>query len=373
MKKKLAVLKEQEGLPLVALTPKNVEQLAAFYDVVVETGAGFASGYADEQYVKSGAEIVGSRSVAIEACEVILSYDSQLRDHVPGNHKTFVGFFNVKNQPNVLQEYIGKPTSVYSLDLIVRSSLAQSMDVLSSVAAISGYQAVLTAAEISPHVLPMFTTAGGTLRPASVLILGAGVAGLQAIATAKRLGARVKAFDVRKATKTEVESLGAAFIEIEGALDVQQAGGYAVEQSSAYMKKVAERLALEAIAADVVITTAKVPGKKAPILVTADTVAQMKPGSVIVDLAAETGGNCALTKQEEIVEAHGLRIVGYSSFHARCAASTSYLVANNFTSFLAHYAKYAEEEAVDNILQSTKVIAHGKVMHSEFIEEIITL
>jgi NAD(P) transhydrogenase subunit alpha len=373
MMKKLVVLKEGGGQQLVALTPKNVEQLKSCFEIHVEREAGLVSGFTDEQYAAAGAHIVSDRIAAIDSADVVLSFESQLKEEVIRGNKTFVGFFNVKNQPAVLNAYIKKATHVYSLDLIARTSLAQSMDILSSVASLSGYQAVLMAAEMSPHVVPMLTTAGGTLRPSRFLIIGAGVAGLQAIATAKRLGARVQAFDVRKATRTEVESLGASFIEIDGAVDMKKAGGYAVEQSSAYMQKVSERLAEESAKADVIITTAKIPGKKAPVLITAETVAKMKPGSIIIDLAAETGGNCALTKRNEEVVVHGVRIVGYASVLSRSASSASYLVANNFTSFLQHYCKHIHREEQDDILLSTKVIENGKMIHQQLIEEINTL
>ena len=245
------------------------------------------------------------------------------------------------------------------------------MDILSSVASILGYKAVLIASTISPITIPMISGAGGTLRPANVLILGAGVAGLQAIATAKRLGAIVRAFDVRKASKTDVESLGAEFIDIEGAMDSSSAGGYAVEQDKAYLDKVDEILFNEAVNADIIITTAKIPGKRAPILISKKAVDAMRPDAVIIDLAADTGGNCALTqKGKTIVTDKRITIVGDTRMLGKIAKSASFLLANNFASFLTHYLANDDN---DEILNATKVITDGKVTNPRLVAEIENL
>jgi NAD(P) transhydrogenase subunit alpha len=245
------------------------------------------------------------------------------------------------------------------------------MDILSSVASILGYKAVLIASTISPITIPMISGAGGTLRPANVLILGAGVAGLQAIATAKRLGAIVRAFDVRKASKTDVESLGAKFIDIEGAVDSSKAGGYAVEQNKAYLEKVDEILFNEVINADIIIATAKIPGKRAPLLISEAAIKAMKPDSVIIDLAADTGGNSALTQKDKtIVTDNRISIVGDTRMLGKIAKSASFLLANNFSSFLKHYLANNDD---DEILKATKVLTDGQVTNPRLIAEIENL
>jgi NAD(P) transhydrogenase subunit alpha len=244
------------------------------------------------------------------------------------------------------------------------------MDVLSSVASVSGYQAVLLASSLSPRVVPMITSAGGTLPPATFLIIGAGVAGLQAIATAKRLGAKVVGFDVRAQTKNEVESLGAKFIVVQGAVEDVNNGGYAVQQSEDYLTRLNIELEKEIVKADVIITTARIPGKKAPILIKGGIVSRMKPGAVIIDLAASSGGNCELTKEGEVVTANTVKIVGASNLLSENSSSVSKLLGNNFTSFLLHMDKKNALNETDEILIGTKVIEDGKVVHPRLIQEV---
>ena len=367
--KELGVINESQGEKIVALTPKNVKQLKAYFNICIEKDAGLFAGFTNEAYEEAGATIVPTKADILQYSDVILSFGTSLVNEKLNNHKVFIGYYNVINNHAIITPYLNTKSTVYSLDLIPRTTIAQSMDIISSVASISGYQAVLMAAEMSPLVVPMVTSAGGTLRPAKFLILGAGVAGLQAIATAKRLGAQVKAFDIRKNTKTEVESLGASFIEIEGSLESEKAGGYAIEQTKDYMDLVAERLSEEAQIADVIITTAKIPGKTSPLLVTEETVWKMKPGSIIIDLASENGGNCALTKKNETIAVNGVTIAGPVSLIHKCSNASSTLVSNNFTSFLLHFLKKTEIKEEDDILRATKVIEEGKIVHQLIISE----
>ena len=241
--------------------------------------------------------------------------------------------------------------------MIPRTSLAQSMDVLSSMASIAGYQAVLSALAILPRYAPMMITAAGSIKPSKVLILGAGVAGLQAIATARRNGAMVEAFDTRAAVKEEVESLGAKFVEVEGAQDDKGAGGYAVEQTEDYKRRQAALIQEKAISADVVITTAQLRGRPAPLLITEDTIKAMKPGAVVVDLAASTGGNCALSKNGETVLEHGVTIIGDSALPAKMPQDASTLYGNNIVNFLKHIVRDGniDLDSADEILSNSLI------------------
>ena len=327
--KKIGLLRENQHSNIAVLIPQNIRQLKTEAAFFIETNAGLASGYSDEDYAKAGATIVNSKQELIAIADVILSYSAAIGDEDVDTNKTFVGAYDVLNDYGTIVPFQKKGLSVYSLSLLPRTTIAQSMDILSSVASILGYKAVLIASTISPITIPMISGAGGTLRPANVLVLGAGVAGLQAIATAKRLGAIVRAFDVRKASKTDVESLGAEFIDIEGATDNSNAGGYAVEQDDAYLKKVDEILFNEAVKADIIITTAKIPGKKAPLLISEAAIKAMKPDSVIIDLAADTGGNSALTQKDKtIVTENRITIVGDTRMLGKIAKSASFLLAN---------------------------------------------
>jgi NAD(P) transhydrogenase subunit alpha len=369
----LGVLREDNGSKIVAITPEGVGKLRKSFNILVENGAGEKAGFSDDMYVAAGAEIYHSRSGLVKNSDILVSFESKLKAIKSDKKKVFIGFFNVLNDSSIMLPFTNSYLDVYSLDLIPRTTLAQPMDVISSVASITGYQAVLLAAEISPIVVPMVTGAGGTLRPAKILILGAGVAGLQAIATAKRLGALVKAFDVRSSTKNEVESLGATFIKIEGAAENKEAGGYAIEQSEDYLKLIDQKIAEEAIDADIIITTAKIPGKKSPTLLSKTTVDKMKRGAVIIDLAAENGGNCELTTKNEITEYKGVQIVGFISLLNRCANSISSLISNNFSSFLNYYINHLEDEGENEILRATKVVADGKIINPKIINEVTVL
>lgn len=366
-KLRIGVLKEPADRKLTVLTPSGAERLKGEAEILVQRNAGGSAGFTKAAYEAAGARLVDTEDELLAGSDIILSYGHRdIRGHVQGK-KTFVGIFNFLWEPHKVDLYLQPEVSVHSLDLIPRSTLAQSMDVLSSIGSISGYQAVLLAAERSLATVPMITSAGGTLRPAKFLIMGAGVAGLQAIATARRLGAVVKAYDVRRASREEVESLGATFIEVEGAVDDRSAGGYATTQTEEYMERVRQRLLEETSVADVIITTARIPGKKAPLLVTKEMVQGMKPGAVVVDLAAATGGNCAFTEPDQAVMHNEVTILGPTSIESSCGYSTSFLLSNNYVAFLEHLLKHPENAAADPILGATLVIENGKLVNERLM------
>jgi NAD(P) transhydrogenase subunit alpha len=336
---KLAIFKEKQD-SRVALVPEVVKKVKNLgLDILIEQDAGSQSGFTDELY--SSHARVSDRSTLIREADVTLSIaplsDEEHRQLKPQTI-TIAQYepYNKPEQKAVLQEM---GIRALSLDMIPRTTLAQSMDVLSSMASIAGYRAVLEAATHLPRYFPMMITAAGSIRPAKVLVLGAGVAGLQAIATARRLGAMVEAFDTRQAAREEVKSLGAKFIEVEGARDDTGAGGYAVQQSEEFIKRQQAEVQERASKSDVIITTAQVRGRKAPLLVPRATVDKMQTGSVIVDLAASTGGNCELTKDGEVVQYNGIRIIGDSNLAARMPEHASLLYSNNLYNFLNYIIK----------------------------------
>jgi H+-translocating NAD(P) transhydrogenase subunit alpha len=285
-------------------------------------------------YEKAGAKISSAADIIAQADIILCIHAPEASVLSTRKSAIFIGVYQPLFNQNLVQDFASNQHTVFSLDMLPRTTRAQSMDVLSSQANIAGYKAVLTAAAIYPRYFPMFMTAAGSIAPAKVLILGAGVAGLQAIATARRLGAVVEVFDTRPAVKEEVISLGAKFVEVEGAADASKAGGYAVEQTEEYKQKQQQRIA-EAIAkADVVITTAQIPGKKAPILITEEMLNKMQNGSVIIDLAASTGGNTPFTKNNEQVMHNGVMIVGNSNLAGTMPADASKLYGKNVLNFL---------------------------------------
>lgn len=331
----IGILKEHNDRR-VALVPKSAEKLIGRgAQILLEAGAGQEAGFADDDYTAVGSK-TGNRASVIQQADVLLSI------YPPGQEelgklpagKTLVSQFRPYFEKEIADYLQGQGLKAFSLDMIPRSTLAQRMDVLSSMASIAGYTAVLAASRALPRFFPMMITAAGSIKPAKVLVLGAGVAGLQAIATAKRLGAIVEAFDVRAAAKEEVQSLGARFVEVEGATDDTSAGGYAVEQTKEFKKRQAETIQAHARQADVIITTAQLRGRQAPILVEAATVEAMKPGAVIVDLAASTGGNCALTQDEKTIVHNGVTIMGYSDLSKDMPQNASELFSNNLYNFL---------------------------------------
>ena len=319
----------------VALTPEGASKIHNLgVTVLIEKDAGNGaffqdSAYADHAVIKSREEVLRQSDVLVSIHPPVLSELKTLRV------KTLIISQFAPFADHAIQATLDSlKLRALSLDMIPRTTLAQSMDVLSSMAGLSGYQAVLVAAQYLPRFFPMMITAAGSIKPAKVLVLGAGVAGLQAIATARRLGAVVEAFDTRSAAKEEVKSLGARFVEVEGAIDDKGAGGYAVEQSEEFLKRQKEEVQKRAMSADVIITTAQVRGRKAPVLVPAATVEAMKPGSVIVDLAASTGGNCELTQGSQIIKHNGITIIGDSNLAAKMPQDASTLYSNNLVNFL---------------------------------------
>ena len=341
---KLAVLAESND-HRVAVVPKVADKLAQLgVQITLEQGAGDAAGFDHTSYGESVA--VADRATCLTGQDMVISINplsSDEMDKVSPN-TVLISEFKPFFDKEIAETIKGKGLQAISMDMIPRTTLAQSMDVLSSMASIAGYRAALLGAAHMTRYFPMMITAAGSIKPGKVLVLGAGVAGLQAIATAKRLGAQVEAFDTRSAAKQEVESLGARFVEVEGAKEDTGAGGYAVEQDEDFIKRQREEVQKRAMNADVIITTAQVRGRKAPILVPASTVEKMRPGSVIVDLASSTGGNCELSEDGQIVKKHGVTIVGDSNLAAGMPEDASTLYANNLFNFLKLIIK---EEKLD--------------------------
>ncbi|MCS6981988.1 MAG: Re/Si-specific NAD(P)(+) transhydrogenase subunit alpha [Flavobacteriales bacterium] len=332
----IAILKETAPERRVCMTPDLLPRLKALgAEVWVESGAGVEAYLSDSDYARAGAELK-PRSELLVSADLLISIQplgfSELEKMKA--EAWWVGVFQPLYQRPLVEKLLSLGLTSFSLDMIPRTTRAQAMDVLSSQATVAGYLAVLEAARRLPRFFPMLMTAAGSIAPAKVLVIGAGVAGLQAIATARRLGAVVDAFDTRPEVKEEVQSLGARFVDVEGAADASQAGGYAVEQTEEYKKRQAEKIAQYAAKADVIITTAQIPGRKAPLLITEEMVKAMKPGSVIVDLAAASGGNCALTENNKIVQYHGVTIVGQSNFPSEMPGDASRMFAKNVYNFL---------------------------------------
>ena len=376
---KVAVLKE--GFPgerRVAVVPAGVPALVkAGLTVAVEAGAGAAAGFSDDDYRAAGAEIV-SRDEAL-AADVVLAIRTcgaagdgwaDDRDRLrPGT--VLVGLCDPLGGADACRDAASRGVSLFALELVPRITRAQSMDVLSSQANIAGYRAVIVAAAALPRILPMMTTAAGTLTPAKVLVLGAGVAGLQAIATAKRLGAQVSGYDVRPAVKEQVQSLGAKFVELPLETGSSEAaGGYAKAMGEEFYATQRELLGKVVADSDVVICTALIPGQKAPVLVTADMVRRMRPGSVIVDLAAERGGNCEGSRPDETVVVDGVTVLGPTNLPADVPFHTSQLYSKNVVTFLTHLVKAGlpNVAADDEICRDTLVARGGELVHPKVRE-----
>ncbi len=369
----IGVLKEAAPETRVSLTPEVVQALTKMNVTIwVAHGAGEQAYYPDADYEKAGAKLVDAS--AMGDADLLLTIQPQ---NVPTNLKqnaVIMGVFQPLFNQAQMQQWAQKGLTVFSLDTIPRTTRAQSMDVLSSQANIAGYKAVLLAATQYCRYFPMFMTAAGSIPPAKVVILGAGVAGLQAIATAKRLGAVVEVSDTRPAVKEEVMSLGAKFIEVEGAADASKAGGYAVEQSEEFQQRQKARLAESIKKSDIVISTAQIPGRKAPILLTREMVESMRPGSVIVDLASSTGGNTEVTKDNEIVRHGGVTIIGNSALAATAPADASKVYAKNVLNFLKLIVD--KEGGInlnfeDDIVKGT-AIAHGGQIVNERVMQLLS-
>lgn len=328
----VGILKESLPETRVSLLPEAVAQLVKKgVEVMIETGAGSKASAHDSDYEKAGAKIISAENVVAQS-DIILSIQ-QPSVQIPAQ-KILVGVYQPLFNQLTTQQWAQQGITTFSLDMLPRTTRAQSMDVLSSQANIAGYKAVLLAANVYPRYFPMFMTAAGSIKPAKLLVLGAGVAGLQAIATARRLGAVVEVFDTRPAVKEEVMSLGAKFVEVEGAADASKAGGYAVEQTEEYKQKQQQKIADSIAKADIVITTAQIPGKKAPILITEEMMKAMRNGSVIVDIAAATGGNTPFTKNNETVVHNGVTIIGNSNLPSTMPSDASKLYGKNILNFL---------------------------------------
>ncbi len=370
----VGILKEPNDEKRVSLLPEQAEALVKKnVQVMVESGAG-ENAFADDESYKEKKVTVASRQQVLNS-DLVLSInplsDDDLQHLKPSS--VVIGVFQPLFKAEQMKKWAEKGITAFSLDMIPRTTRAQSMDVLSSQANIAGYRAVLLAASQYSRYFPMFMTAAGSIAPAKVLILGAGVAGLQAIATAKRLGAVVEVFDTRPAVKEEVMSLGAKFVEVEGAADASNAGGYAVEQSEEYQQKQQQKIA-EAIAkADIVITTAQIPGKKAPVLITEQMMDAMRPGSIIIDLAAATGGNTPFTKNEETVVRRGVSIVGSSNLAGGMPSDASKLYGKNVLNFLQLIIDKEANLALnfgDDIVQGS-CISHDRNIVNERLKALI--
>jgi NAD(P) transhydrogenase subunit alpha len=330
------ILREPGHDRRVALLPAEMAWLAkAGISILVEKGAGEGTFTYDSEYVEAGA-LISDRTDLYNRCNLLLTVNPPVADNINLFRKgqVIVTILNPVENAEWLSQVREAGVTVLGLDMVPRSTRAQAMDVLSSMATVSGYKAVLDSACRLPHFFPMFMSAAGTIKPAKLLVLGAGVAGLQAISVARKLGAVVEAFDVRPAVKEEVMSLGAKFVEVEGAIDDKAAGGYAVEQTEEFRRKQRELIHERAIASDIVISTAQVPGRKAPVLITRETVESMKKGSVIIDLAASTGGNCEVTENGKAVRVNGVVVVGKSDYPADMPFDSSKMYGNNLTSLL---------------------------------------
>jgi len=364
----------------VALVPAVLPTLAkAGLEVVLEAGAGVEAGYPDAEYVAKGAKIVADRAELFRTADIltqVLCYGANDRTgkaDLPLFHRDqiLIGFLRPLGSVETITDIAAKGVTSFSVELMPRSTRAQSMDALSSMSTISGYKAVLIAADTLPKLFPMLTTAAGTITPARVLIIGCGVAGLQAIATARRLGAVVSAYDVRPAVKEQVHSLGARFVELPiEAKDAQDARGYARAQDEEFYRKQRELLGKVVAESDVVITTAVVPGKKSPVLVTKEMVAGMAPGSVIVDLAAERGGNCELTKCGEKISVNGVTIIGWFNLASTVPYHASQMYARNLTAFLVHLVKDGKLQinTSDEIIRDTLLTQSGEVVNARLRE-----
>ncbi len=378
---KIAIVKERrEGEKRVAATPETAKRFAGLgLEVVVEQAAGSAASFPDEAYRQAGATIAESAAAALKDADIVLKVQRPL-GAAEGNDELslmkrgalLVAMLSPYGARERIEGYAAAGISAFAMELMPRISRAQSMDVLSSQANLAGYKAVLDAAVQFGKAFPMMMTAAGTVAPAKVIVMGVGVAGLQAIATARRLGAVVSGYDVRPAVKEQVQSLGASFVEVDAAAtkEAETKGGYAKEMSEEYKQKQAAVLRETLKKQDIAITTALIPGRPAPVLISEEMVKEMKPGSVIVDLAVEAGGNCPLSEPGQVVVKHGVTIVGYTNYPSRIAVDASALYARNLYNFLAPFAKKEggglEIKWDDELVKGTLLTRDGKVVHPSF-------
>jgi NAD(P) transhydrogenase subunit alpha len=374
---KIAIAKETgEKERRVALIPDTVARLVKQgFEVWLEPGAGEGAFFLDDAYVQAGAKLVADRSTLWSTAEIVLKVGIPTADEISQLRSggALISFLSPLANPQLIQQLANQGVTAFSMELIPRTSRAQSMDALSSQAGVAGYKAVLLAAAALPKFFPMLTTAAGTIKPAKVFVLGAGVAGLQAIATCRRLGAVVEAFDIRPAVKEEVQSLGAKFVEIKLEEETVAAGGYAKEISDRAKAKTQEVLTQHVRDSDVVITTAQVPGKKAPILVTEAMIAQMKPGSVIVDMAADQGGNCEGTQAGKSIQFHNVTMIGTVNLPADMPIHASQMYSKNIATFLQYLVKDGQInfDFTDDIISSTCVAHKGEVLNQRVKDALL--
>jgi H+-translocating NAD(P) transhydrogenase subunit alpha len=378
---KIAIVKERrEGEKRVAATPETAKRFAGLgLEVVVEHAAGVGASFPDEAYRQAGAAIAENAAAALKDADIVLKVQRPL-SAAEGNDELalmkrgalLIAMLSPYGERERIETYAAAGVSAFAMELMPRISRAQSMDVLSSQANLAGYKAVLDAAVQFGKAFPMMMTAAGTIAPAKVIVMGVGVAGLQAIATARRLGAVVSGYDVRPAVKEQVKSLGASFVEVDAAAtkEAETAGGYAKEMSEEYKQKQAAVLRETLKKQDIAITTALIPGRPAPVLISEEMVKEMKPGSVIVDLAVEAGGNCPLSEPGQVVVKHDVTIIGYTNYPSRIAVDASALYARNLYNFLAPFAKKEggglEIKWDDELVKGTLLTHDGKVVHPSF-------
>ncbi len=371
----LGILKESGTETRVVVLPELLPDLTAQkVEVLVEKSAGAEAFAPDEAYAEAGAKVV-SRKEVFEKADVLLQIQPPSGEDIGSlkESQVWISAFNPLWETGLVKTFLEKGITTFSMDSIPRTTRAQAMDILSSMATVAGYKAVLEAALRLPTFFPMFMTAAGTIRPANVLILGAGVAGLQATAIARKLGAQVYVFDVRSAVKEEVKSLGGKFVDVEGATEDKDAGGYAVEQTEEYKKKQQQAIDKQAAKSNVIICTAQIPGKKAPLLISKETVERMKAGSIIIDLAASTGGNCELTKNDETVIHQGITIIGQSNYPAMTPVDASRMFGKNVLNFLKLII--GDEGALnldfeDEIVKGTCITHKGEI-YNERVKSVI--
>ncbi|MBS1621498.1 MAG: Re/Si-specific NAD(P)(+) transhydrogenase subunit alpha [Bacteroidetes bacterium] len=365
----IGLLKEPDFETRVSLIPETVAALTKKgISVQIEKDAGVKAFWNNDEYEKVKA-VIKSRSEVLQSSDIILSIHPPADSEIEKlKSKILIGVYQPLFNQSLMQQWANLGITVFSLDMLPRTTRAQVMDVLSSQANIAGYKAAILAASIYSRYFPMFMTAAGTIAPAKVLILGAGVAGLQAIATARRLGAVIEVFDTRPAVKDEVMSLGAKFIEVEGAADASKAGGYAVEQTEDFMKRQKAKIAESIAKADIVITTAQIHGKKAPILITEEMLNRMRNGSVIIDIAAATGGNTPVTKNNETVTYKGVTIVGNSNLQATMPSDASKMYGKNILNFMNLIITKEGQLSLnweDDLVKGSCIAHNGELVHDK--------
>ncbi len=371
----VGILKEPQGENRDALLPETVSlMIQSKINVLVESGAGTNSFAGDDNYTEAGASI-HTRDEVISGSDIIAAINAPEKADLEKMKagQLLVGLLNPFMNPDLVNDLKERNITAFSLDAIPRSTRAQKMDVLSSQATVAGYKAVLDAAGRFSRFMPMLMTAAGTIRPAKVLIIGAGVAGLQAIATARRLGAVVEAFDVRSAVREEVKSLGAGFVEVEGAQEDKAAKGYAIEQTEEFKEKQRQVVHDHAVKADIIICTAQIPGRKAPLILLKKTVESMKEGSVVIDIAASTGGNCELTRNGEVVVHNNVTIVGNSGFASEMPVDASSMFGKNLMNFLKLFITDEGDLDLnfeDDIIQGSCITHNKEIMHQRVREAL---